>query len=215
MKKKDKVKTGRSKVVVMIAWVLLLVFMISFVGIIYLKFLVGKEGSNNQISENKMPEENKAEDDLSELWSLMENFNNSSLRKSYLEQGVGMSASVLDNGITVMYQVDNRNKNYHFTYNNKGLEIKVNQGDEEEFYDVFRIMVHAVQGLLGNDRQVLDTYVKDFFYQDKEFKGLKKESASASIRYFIDTTVVLEDSTTRESGGDELEDNQDVSAISG
>lgn len=210
-----KEKKGRSKVVVIVAWVLLLVFIISFVSIIGLKFLVNDEKRNQSLSEGNKTLEREDEDDLSVLWKFIENFNNSSLRKSYLEQGVDMEASVLDDGITVRYQINNRNKNYHFIYHNKELEIKINQSELEEFYGVFRIMVHAVQGLLGNDKPILDTYVKDFFYQDKEITGLKKEKSDASVRYLIDTTVELEGDSSYENEGDNLENHKDVPIVSG
>ena len=187
----------------MIGWVMLIVLIIMALGISYIKFFMNE---NKNIEEK--PIENSASEAIEKaLTEITNNFNNNEKIKEYEAKNIKIQATQNNNNIFILYE-SNGTTTYEFTYNNLFLTTTISNKEENIniFKQVYEILIYAAQERIKNEEEI-ESYVKSYLNDEKEYKGLSKKINKDYITYKMNITEKLTeekygrvDDTTQKEG---------------
>lgn len=175
----------------MMAWIILILLIISLLFLNYIKFF----GSKNTNIEERPVESSTTEAINIALKDIVKNFNNSEQVHEYAEQNIVLKATLNQYSIYINYITDTT-VTYEFSYNNLNLDITIENELEnlECFYKVYKILIYAVQKRIGNEENIdsfIDTFLKDNT-NNIEHDGIKKEVQEKTIHYQMNITKKIE-----------------------
>lgn len=169
-----------------IAWILLIFAIIASLVLSYLKFFAYAENPNIE----EVPVENSTALAINNaLKEIVNYFNGSEEVQSYMEESVGLRATLNQYSIFINYTLDDETVTYEFTYSNLLLGITIENEEEniQRFHTVYAILMKAVQMRLGNTENI-DTVITEFLENDAEIEGLYRETKENTIYYEMDIT---------------------------
>ena len=187
----------------MIGWIMLIVLIIMALGISYIKFFMNE---NKNIEEK--PIENSASEAIEKaLTEITNNFNNNEKIKEYEAKNIKIQSTQNNNNIFIQYE-SNGTTTYEFTYNNLFLTTTISNKEENIniFKQVYEILIYAAQERIKNKEEI-ETYIKSYLNDEKEYKGLSKTINKDYITYKMNITEKLTeekygrvDDTTQKEG---------------
>lgn len=195
-----------NKVSIVIAWILLIMLIVSTIVITYFKL----SEPNDNLEEHPVNDNNATSPAITEsLQKIVDNFNNSSLLENYRTQNIAIIAS-LDNTTIIISCTGTSSKTYNFEFNSPTLTTVINTMDTDEnvdvdFNDIFKILVYAIQTRLNNTKNI-DDYITGFLNDNLEVEGLSKEINDSSITYSIDISKTI-GTNNNINDNNSLEDN--------
>lgn len=190
MKNKDKKTEPKivKKSSIILAWIILIILIISATLLTYIKFF----GPNENLEEHPIDNTTNSDNTTTStsLEQIISNFNNKASSEEYQQKGITMNAKLTENVLTIEYKTTISNI-YQFIFYTPSLTITIdNTVNTQEFYDVYKTLVYAVQESLGNTNNI-DTYIDNFINNNQEVDGLSKEIIDNSTKYSIDTTKII------------------------
>lgn len=189
-----------SKLSIVLAWIVLLFCIISAAALTYLKFFY-EDLNNKNMEEYSTNNTELSPVILEALQTIIKNFNESDMTKKYQEENIKINAYLEDNNIKVDYSKENEKRTYEFNFAVPILTSTITKEQEEEFKNIFKIMIYACQKRLDNNIDV--DKITDNFYKGTPYVGLVKEEKENNITYGIDVskniTEVTEEKNTNET----------------
>ena len=178
-----------------IAWISLIILIISILGLNYIKFFMTP---NENITET--PTENSTSEAINTaLLEIVENFNSNSKTKQHEDENIIMTATLKNHSIYITYEKETITT-YEFYYNNFNLETTINNEKEniEKFNQIEEILIEAIQKRLNNEENIEET-IKEFINNKTKIEGISKTEKEKTIEYKIDITKKIGNNNNTEN----------------
>ena len=190
MKKKEP-----SKISIILAWIILFICLIFATALTYLKFFY--EDLNDKNMEEYSTNDTQLSPVIVEaLQTIVKNFNESDMVKKHQEPNIAINAYLEEGIIKVDYTKENKKTTYDFNFAVPMLTSTITKEQEEEYKNVFKIMIYACQKRLNNDINAEE--ITDNFYKGTSYIGLVKEEKDNNITYGIDVSKEIIEATDEE-----------------
>lgn len=209
MEKTEKNPVKKSKII--IAWLVLIILILSTLGLTYIKFF----GKNENIEEYPIDEGNKESTSpviTKALQTIVNNFNNNELIQQYQKNGTTMKASLNEENLLV--EVTETNNMYSFNFEIPNLMIEIDQKNKEEFELIFKVLIYANQERLKNTNNI-DNYVDGFINNNLDVEGLSRKEIDNLISYSIDISKTIGNIDTSNNTTLNSDNNSEINNIEG
>lgn len=177
---------NKERIKVIIAWILLVILILLFCYVNYVKFF-GVKINEEFISESPVDNSASAAVEVA-LQDIVSNFNNNPKIEQYKNEGINLNATLNNYSIYISYTND-KTTTYEFYYNDLNLSTTIIDYEENviKFNKIYEILIMAVQQRIGNDID-LSEIIDNHLNQNSNYDGLNKEINNNKIRYTMDIT---------------------------
>lgn len=192
--KKTKQPKPVKKSSLIIAWILLILLLLSASALTYLKFYSQNQNlTTPTVDTNQTPNEETITPPT--LEQIVTNFNNSTLVAEYQKQGITLTAQQTENVLTIEYKTTTTINTYQFILYVPILTITTTEETNQlEFNEIYKNIVYAIQTSLGNN-ETIEEDLNQFLTNNIEIEGLTKKEIDNTTKYNIDITKIIKSTT--------------------